>query len=371
MFPFPHDRALGLSFVVAVSIIWVLASFIVQDLEQLGVHPVVVTSVSNSLFALYAPVYAISRLFQAHSYRSGGAPTTVGAMDTPASSFSSGLDSDSDLPSLAEWKDDWRGALRVLWENHLFRAAVHVAPLWFLAQLTFNASLSATSVTSNTILSSTSALFTFLFSVIMLSERFTYFKLGCIVALMLGTAMVTWSDAISGGGAGNGEETNASRSVWGDLLCLVSAIIYGAYTVSIRKRIHGDDESVPMTLFFSFMGLLILLTTVPILLLLALFGVPLGTMSWSIFGVLILKGCLDNVLSDYLWARSILLIGPTLATSGLALQVPIAVISDALITRPPWMGDMLTVLLTTMGGSVILGAFFGLNLSGSEDGDEI
>ena len=366
-----RQRALGLLFVLAVSVIWVVASFLVQDLEQLGVHPVVVTAVSNSLFAVYLPVYLLSRFLSS----AGGGATTA---DTSASLSSppNKLAGDRvDLPSFAEWKEDWRGALGVLWDNQLFRAAVHVAPLWFFAQLTFNASLAATSVTSNTILSSTSSLFTFLFSVVMLSERFTYFKLGCIVSLMLGTAMVVSSDGVGargdagGEGEGGGGAAGGSRSVYGDLLCVVSAMLYGMYTVSIRKRIQGDDEAVPMTLFFSFMGVLIFLTTVPVLLILGLVGVPLGALSWSIFGLLVLKGCLDNVLSDYLWARSILLIGPTLATSGLALQVPIAVVSDALISQPAWMGDLATILLTTIGGSVILGAFFGLNLesAGEED----
>ena len=369
-----RQRALGLSFVLAVSVIWVVASFLVQDLEQLGVHPVVVTAVSNSLFAVYLPVYFLSRFLS----RAGAGATTADTSASLSAAPSVKLAGDRvDLPSFADWKEDWRGALGVLWDNQLFRAAVHVAPLWFFAQLTFNASLAATSVTSNTILSSTSSLFTFLFSVVMLSERFTYFKLGCIVSLMLGTAMVVSSDGIGargdGGGEGEGEggggAAGGSRSVYGDLLCVVSAALYGMYTVSIRKRIQGDDEAVPMTLFFSFMGVLIFLTTVPVLLILGLVGVPLGALSWSIFGLLVLKGCLDNVLSDYLWARSILLIGPTLATSGLALQVPIAVVSDALISRPAWMGDLVTILLTTIGGSVILGAFFGLNLesAGEED----
>ena len=55
------EQTLGLGLVLAVSIIWVLASFLVQDLEHLGVHPVVVTCVSNSLFAIYLPVYLVSR----------------------------------------------------------------------------------------------------------------------------------------------------------------------------------------------------------------------------------------------------------------------------------------------------------------------
>lgn len=356
-----RDKALGLFLVLAVSIIWVVASFLVQDLEQLGVHPVVVTCVSNSLFAVYLPVYFLSRFLRVRS--TALAQSQTSPLDAPMPTNPT----NEDLPSINEWKTDWRGALRLLWGNQLFQAAMHVAPLWFFAQLTFNASLSMTSVTSNTILSSTSALFTFMFSVVLLSERFTYFKLGCILALLLGTAMVTSSDGISGV---HGDES-ARHSIWGDLLCVISAVLYGAYTVNIRKRIQGDDETVPMTLFFSFMGILIALTTGPILLLLALLGVPLGSMSLSILGVLIVKGCLDNVLSDWAWARSILLIGPTLATAGLALQVPIAVVTDVLLTHPAWLGSLLTIMLTTVGGSVILAAFFGLVIGQDEDTTDI
>ena len=187
-----------------------------------------------------------------------------------------------------------------------------VAPLWYLAQLTFNMSLLSTSVTSNTILSSTSALFTFLFSLWLLAEVFTLMKLGSIglliagaglgraaagthplllllvlllwwarradgvimpvtpgrasgggargavwvalsraarqaaspphhhrldasaaigpwsvSAMAAGTAMVTLADSQVSQGGGGGSN---SSSVAGDLLCLLSAVIYGAYT---------------------------------------------------------------------------------------------------------------------------------------------
>lgn len=37
-------------------------------------------------------------------------------------------------------------------------------------------------------------------------------------------------------------------------------------------------------------------------------------------GLLVLKGLLDNVLSDYLWARAVLLTSPTVATCGTTIQ---------------------------------------------------
>jgi len=52
-----RDRLLGLVFILLVSTIWVIASFLVQGIESAGIHPVVITFVSNSLFSIYFPVY--------------------------------------------------------------------------------------------------------------------------------------------------------------------------------------------------------------------------------------------------------------------------------------------------------------------------
>ena len=63
---------------------------------------------------------------------------------------------------------------------------MQVAPLWFLAQLSFNFSLGLTSVTSNTILSSTSALFTYGAAIALRQDAFQLQKLGAIGLCMAG-----------------------------------------------------------------------------------------------------------------------------------------------------------------------------------------
>ena len=65
---------------------------------------------------------------------------------------------------------------------------LQVAPLWFAAQLTFNVSLSETTVTSNTILASTSSLFTYGLSCLLLLEAFVISKL-LFIALAIGGEM--------------------------------------------------------------------------------------------------------------------------------------------------------------------------------------
>lgn len=66
--------------------------------------------------------------------------------------------------------------------------------LWFTAQYLFNKSLSLTSVTSNTILSSSSSLFTFALSMLVLKEPYSLAKLLSIAACIGGEAAVVLLD---------------------------------------------------------------------------------------------------------------------------------------------------------------------------------
>lgn len=78
-------------------------------------------------------------------------------------------------------------SLRGPFVHRPFLSFVQVAPLWFFAQFTFNLSLSLTSVSSNTVLSSASSLFTFLGSVLVLGEKYTSQKLLSVIFCVAGT----------------------------------------------------------------------------------------------------------------------------------------------------------------------------------------
>eukprot|EP00894_Picocystis_sp_ML_P000663 jgi/Pico_ML_1/51180/g2258.t1 len=80
-------------------------------------------------------------------------------------------------------------------DKDLAYAALKISPIWFAAQFTFNASLLSTSVTSNTILSSSSNMFTFLLAVMLIGEAFTATKMASISTVILGIAAVALADA--------------------------------------------------------------------------------------------------------------------------------------------------------------------------------
>ena len=56
-------------------------------------------------------------------------------------------------------------------------------------------------------------------------------------------------------------------------------------------------------------------------------------LTWLMFGCLVVKGLLDNVLSDYLWLRAVILTNATVATVGLGLTIPLALVSDVVFMK--------------------------------------
>ena len=81
-----------------------------------------------------------------------------------------------------------------LWDKPIFIAATRVAPLWFTANFLYNYSLSMTSVTSNTVLSATSGLFTFAISVYMGQDFFSYWKVAGVLASVAGATLTAVAD---------------------------------------------------------------------------------------------------------------------------------------------------------------------------------
>ncbi|KAK8326955.1 hypothetical protein V6Z12_A11G151800 [Gossypium hirsutum] len=235
------------------------------------------------------------------------------------------------------------------------KVSLSISPFWFLAQLTFNLSLKYTTVTSNTILSSASSLFTFLVSLAFLGEKFTWIKLVSVLLCMAGTIIVSLGDSSNS----KNLRIIASNPILGDILALLSAAFYAIYVTLIRKQLPDNDEKsghASMAQFLGFLGLFNVLIFLPVALILNVTKLEsLNTLSWKQFGLIIGKGLLDNVLSDYLWAKAVLLTTTTVATAGLTIQVPLAAIVDTIIGNTPHLMDYLGAVAVMIG-------FAGINI---------
>eukprot|EP01119_Soliformovum_irregulare_P020317 TRINITY_DN6553_c0_g1_i2.p1 TRINITY_DN6553_c0_g1~~TRINITY_DN6553_c0_g1_i2.p1 ORF type:complete len:263 (+),score=63.36 TRINITY_DN6553_c0_g1_i2:350-1138(+) len=192
-------------------------------------------------------------------------------------------------------------------------------PLWFFANYFFNLSLSMTSVSSNTILSTTSGLFTLILGTILRIDKFSILKLLAVLVSFGGVVMVSLADK---------SDSSQSDTVLGDILSLLSAVFYAGYSVLLKKRIDSEERlHGPMLL--GFLGAINTVVLFPVLILFSVTGLehfefPTG----KVFGFLTIQGLIGTVLSDYLWLLSVLLTSPLIATLGLSLTTVLAMVVD-------------------------------------------
>jgi solute carrier family 35, member F5 len=256
--------------------------------------------------------------------------------------------------------------------QHLMMA-LKIAPIWFLGNWAYNTSLAYTSITSSTVLASTGSVFTFLFAVLCGDERFTLLKCLGVLLGVWGSVLTGWNDAPTSIGSNNSTDTAAMApsalflpamddrgAMWGDALGLLSAVGYGTYTVMIRVQCPKDERAMSMQLLLGYIGLWNALILSPI----AFYVLPTNQLTTIVIGYLVAQGLLDNVLSDYLWARAVLLTSATVATVGLGLTIPLAFVSD-------WIMGHGSVTALSIGGALaVLLGFVLVNVDGARTSSE-
>ncbi|KAL9275252.1 Solute carrier family 35 member F5-like protein [Drosera capensis] len=164
---------------------------------------------------------------------------------------------------------------------------------------------------------------------------------------------------ISLGDSQTGLNAINKHPVLGDTQSIVSAIFYAVYITLIRKHLPDDDGKggkVSMAQFLGFLGFFNMVIFFPGAFVLNFTKLePFYILSWKQLGLVIGKGLLDNVLSDYLWAKAVLLTTTTVATAGLTIQVPLAAVVDTLTGNAPQPTDLI-------GAAAIMIGFTGISL---------
>jgi solute carrier family 35 protein F5 len=252
--------------------------------------------------------------------------------------------------------------------DHISMAS-KVAPMWFLSNYFYAMSLEWTSIASSTVLASMGSIFAFAFATCSSfgDERVTKGKLFGVLLCFCGGVATTYTDVDSTDRNNNmrylrhlfghafhvSDLDSSTRSLLGDLAGLTSAIGYGAYTVLLRHLCPKDENRMSMQLLFGYIGLLNMSVLLPVAVWVIVSSsnndgnnqsmsssstvdpsdwdyptTTSHTLTMPIFLFLLLKGLLDNVLSDYLWARAVVLTTATVASVGVGLTIPMAFVAD-------------------------------------------
>lgn len=117
----------------------------------------------------------------------------------------------------------------------------------FAANVTINMALAQTSVSSVTILSSLSGLFTLVLGSIFGIERFNAIRLMAVAASIVGVILVSKADDAIIPTDAEGQTPNDPRipkhAILGDLLAILSALCYAMYTLLLKAK-TGDETRI-------------------------------------------------------------------------------------------------------------------------------
>lgn len=241
--------------------------------------------------------------------------------------------------------------------KQIIKRSLEFSSLWFFANYFAIACLEYTTVGSATIITSTSSIWTLLVGTIVGVERFTLKKLLGVLASVFGIILISSIDVSSDDNEDRGTfpRKSAREIAIGDVLAIVSAVIYGFYVVVLKQRI-GDESRVNMPLFFGFVGTWNVLLMWPGFFLLHFTNIESFQLPPTRFVlVILLCNAASSLLSDFCWAYAMLLTSPLVVTVGLSLTIPLSLVGQMVLSGL-YMG-----ISYWFGAAVVVASFIFIN----------
>jgi solute carrier family 35 protein F5 len=293
---------LGLLFIVVSAWIFAGSSAVVQYLYSSEFDsPFLITYLGVSLFCFLLPFKYVTDRWTAQVHHC--VPIPIDTSDKrdvfaphhkiAAAAWSTGI-WDPQMEAVASTLSECSRSSVDPWSNrqHMV-AALQIAPFWWIANWSFNAALSGTSLASSIVISSTCSVFAFLLAVFYREENFSWMTFMSLILGMLGTALTAWHDA-KDMDLDSSCVKNCDDALWGDLLALVSAVGFGINAIQIRLLCPADEALYSMTLLLGYVGLFNTVFWAPV----ALWKLwMVHDLTWTVVSLIFVRGFFEYVVS--------------------------------------------------------------------------
>lgn len=268
----------------------------------------------------------------------------------------SGKDVESSLLSRLSYSslEDFQEILSTISNRVPFTETIKLAlmfcVLWMIGSYCYQAALSNTSAAATNILSSTSGFFTLVFAAIFptsAKDKFTLSKFIVVMTSIGGISLVSY-----------GDPNNRSAVNEGAIFALLGAIFYGLYLVMVTRKV-GNEKTLDIPLFFSFVGFFAAVFFWPFFFILHYTGIekfelPPTSETWTF---IIINGIFGTIVAELLWLWGCFLTSSLIGTMALGLVTPVTVVWDICVNRVKfsWMffGGTIPVFISFFGVTIL------------------
>ncbi|CAG8239693.1 unnamed protein product [Penicillium salamii] len=357
-------RTLGIILLLVVVVLWTTSNFLGSTIfaDKTYPKPFFVTYTNTSMFIM--PLFFIlgRRTWALWRLRKLSQVTSIGSFLRLLDSHDPNAEEQRMLQDQSD-EENWRprrSSMQISGQKLGLKAtaklSVQFCLLWFTANYFAMGCLQFTTVASTTILTSTSGVWTLVFGALLGVERFTPRKLISVIASLIGIILISRVDlsapdegATPDGSGGSFPRKSTGEIALGDAMAAFSAIMYGLYTIVMKKQV-GDESLVNMPLFFGLVGFFNVVLLWPGFFILhwtgiEVFSFPETGRVWFI----VLTNSLASFVSDIAWAYAMLLTTPLVVTVGLSLTIPLSLVGQMVLQSEYasplyWVGAAIVVL---------------------------
>ena len=201
----------------------------------------------------------------------------------------------------------------------MLKLAAFFFSIYFLANYFTTAAYGKTSPGSVSILASTGGAFTLVIGFLAKVEKLSFLRILSIIISVGGILIISAGEFKSG------------DSLWlGNLFAVVSAFLYGCYSV-LLKKIIVDEDRLDMTFFFGVNGALTMIFIWPVFFILHYSGLEVFILPNQSQTVFLIFNSLCAISAGYLWILAMKKTTPIVVAVGLSLNIPLTLLVELVL----------------------------------------
>lgn len=209
--------------------------------------------------------------------------------------------------------------------------SVQAATIYFIYNVVVMTCLKYTSASNQTVLASTTSIFTLVMGSILGIDSFSKVKVMCIFASFAGVVLVNISERQTGGSDDNKFVPKNPRL--GNVLAIVGAFMYACYLIIMKLKIGTGNRTTNERRLFGFIGLATIVLGAPVVYLAHIFDIETFDFpppNNQILYAIVINGVFSYI-SDYTTALASLLTSPLITSLSLNSSIPITIFIDFIV----------------------------------------